>query len=99
MDGKKIKNRLFLAGVTALTAYSAVSGKGPFNKYRFKKQHEALANYVDTNYPNCSYSAITAHGKGWSAAILRGGKAVKFVYFSVGDDGNYIFTELDERIK
>lgn len=99
MENKKIKNKLFLAGVTAFAAYSAASGKGPFNKYRFKKQHDALAKYVDTNFPDCSYSPITAHGNGWSAAILRGGRTVKFVYFSKGEDGHYIFTELDERIK
>lgn len=99
MDSKKIKRNLFLTGILATAVYSVAAGKGPFNKYRFKEQHDELARYMDENYPGCSYSPITAHGKGWSSTVLRMGKPVKFIYFSKGDNGHYIFTELDEKIQ
>ncbi len=99
MANKKTKNKILLAGVAATAAYWVASGKGPFNKYRFKAQHEELAKYVDTNYPDCTYSPISAHGKGWCSTILRMGRPVTFVYFSKGEDGMYVFTELDEKMK
>lgn len=95
---KKNNGKWLLAGAALVLTYTAVTGKGPFNKRRFKKQHEELAKYVDANYPNCQYSPIEAHGRGYSAAILRAGRVVKFVYFTRDEEGNYIFTELDERI-
>lgn len=99
MSEKKTGKKLMLATAAIAAVYSVAAGKGPFNKYRFKKQHEELSKYVDTNYPDCSYSPITAHGKGWASAILKAGKPVSYVYFTKSDDGTYIFTELDEQIK
>lgn len=99
MSEKKTGKKIMLATLAATAAYSVIAGKGPFNKYRFKKQHEELDKYVETNYPDCSYSAISQHGKGWTAAILRMGKPISFVYFTRAEDGNYIFTELDEKMK
>ena len=99
MGNKKIKNKMLFAGVAATAVYWVAAGKGPFNKYRFKTQHEELAKYVDTNYPDCTYSPISAHGKGWCATVLRMGRPVTFVYFSKGDDGMYVFTELNEKMK
>lgn len=99
MSEKKTGKKLMLATAAIAAVYSVAAGKGPFNKYRFKKQHEELSKYVDTNYPDCSYSPITAHGKGWASAILKAGKPVSYIYFTKSDDGTYIFTELDEQIK
>ena len=99
MDSKKINKRLNMAGAAATAVYFVAAGKGPFNKYRFKEQHEELSKYIDTNYPGCAYSTITAHGKGYSAAVLKLGAPIKFIYFSKGTDGHYIFTELDEKMK
>lgn len=99
MSEKKTAKKLMLLTAAAGAIYSAASGKGPFNKYRFKKQHDVLAKYVDTNYPGCSYSAISAHGRGYSAAVLRMGKPISFIYFSKGDDGAYVFTELEEKME
>lgn len=99
MSEKKTGKKLMLATAAIAAAYSVAAGKGPFNKYRFKKQHEELSKYVDTNYPDCSYSPITAHSKGWASAILKAGKPVSYVYFTKSEDGTYIFTELDEQIK
>lgn len=99
MKNNKKNGKVMLAAAAALGIYSAVAGKGPFNKYRFKKQHEELEKYVDTNYPDCSYSPISVHGRGYTSTILRMGKPVCFLYFSKGEDGNYVFTELDEKMK
>ncbi len=99
MSEMKTGRKLMLATAAAAAVYSVIAGKGPFNKYRFKEQHEELGKYVDTNYPDCSYSHISAHGKGWTATVLRMGKPVSFVYFTKSEDGAYIFTELDERMK
>ena len=42
------KNVLIMMGaVAAAGIYSAVKGKGPFNKIRFKEQHEKISNYVE----------------------------------------------------
>lgn len=99
MSEKKTGKKLILATAAATAIYSLAAGKGPFNKYTFKKQHEELSKYVDENYPDCAYSPITRHGKGWAATVLRHGKPVSFVYFIKSDNGAYIFTELDEQIK
>ena len=98
MDFKQFRQRTFLTAAAAAAVYSVAAGKGPFNKLRFSEQHEALSRFVDNNYPDCSYSAITVHGKGWASVIRRRGRTVKFVYFLKGRDGNYIFTESDEKI-
>ncbi|MBQ3124832.1 MAG: hypothetical protein IJC09_05385 [Clostridia bacterium] len=99
MSEKKTGKKLMLATAAIAAVYSVAAGKGPFNKYRFKKQHEELSKYVDTNYPECSYAPITVHGKGWASVILKAGKPVSYVYFTKSEDGTYIFTELDEQIK
>ena len=97
MGNKPLKNKFFLAVTAASITYSFIYGKGIFNKKRFKEQHEALAAYVDGNYPGCTYSPISFHGKGWSSVIKRMGKIVTFVYFSKSPDGIYVFTESKEK--
>jgi hypothetical protein len=94
---KKVKNRAILSAAAAWTIYSIAAGKGPFNKKRFKEQHEALSRYVDNNYPDCSYSPITMHGRGWSSCVKKYGRIMCFVYFTKDDNGNYIFTESKDR--
>lgn len=98
MTHKQFKRYAMFATATAAALYSAVAGKGFLNKPRFKEQHEALAKYVDTNYPDCTYSPITMHGRGWSSVIRRRGRAVVFVYFSKSPEGVYVFTESKERL-
>lgn len=95
MEKKKVKGRVMLATAAAATLYSMAAGKGPFNKMRFKDQHEELAKYVDTNYPDCSYSPIEKKGRGYFSTILKMGKPVVYVYFIKGKEG-YVFTEVDE---
>lgn len=45
-----------MSTAAAAGIYSAITGKGLFNKPRFKEQHERVANYVETHYPNAVYS-------------------------------------------
>lgn len=90
---RTLKNGTIFAAAAAAAAYSAFAGKGFFNKPRFRDQHEALGKYVESNYPDCTYSPITMHGRGWSSCVRRQGRVVSNIYFSRGSDGVYIFTE------
>ena len=47
----KRSTKAFLISAAAAGIYGAVNGKGPFNKLRFRDQHEHIANYVETHYP------------------------------------------------
>ena len=99
MDLKKFKGRTVLTAAAAAAVYSFAAGKGPFNRTRFKEQHEELARYVDTNYPDCFYTPITMHGNGWSSAVKRHGRVVSYIYFSKSSDGIYVFTESKQKLK
>ncbi len=96
---KKIKNRSFLTAAAAAAVYSAVTGKGIFNRSRFREQHAELASYVDGNYPDCIYTPITMHGRGWSSSVMRMGRVISYIYFTKGDDGVYVFTESKVKLK
>lgn len=98
MNVKKVKRGALLTTAAAAAVYSLVSGKGPFNKVRFKEQHEELARYVDNNYPGFSYSAITKHGNGWTASVKSMGRPIVFLYFSKSPNGVYVFTESREKL-
>ena len=50
----KKKNAVMLASLAAAGIYGAVTGKGIFNKVRFKNQHDAIARYVNSHYPNAA---------------------------------------------
>lgn len=82
-----------LAGAAVAGVYSAVKGKGPFNGIRFKEQHERIANYVETNYPNALYSPISETENGWVTTIIRFNMPKIILYVTQNEDGNYIFTE------
>ena len=62
-----------LSAAAAAGLYGFATGKGPFNKARFKEQHDALSRYVDNNYPDCSYTSIAASGTGWMSSVRRRG--------------------------
>lgn len=87
------KKTLFLIGAAAAGIYGAVKGKGPFNRLRFKKQHERIANYVETHYPRAVYSPISATEKGYVTVIRRLGQPSIILYVTIDSDGNYIFSE------
>lgn len=91
----KKKNAVMLASLAAAGIYSAVTGKGIFNKVRFKNQHDAIARYVKSHYPNAAYSPVTAAGNGWTTVIRRMGKPKVFLYVTRSDNNVYIFNETD----
>lgn len=93
MNEKKFKRYAFLSGAAAAAIYGIAIGKGPFNRMRFREQHNALSAYVDNNYPDCTYSSIEVSGRGWMSTIKRRGRTVVHVYFSKSPDGVYVFTE------
>lgn len=82
-----------LAGAAALGAYSYMEGKGPFNKIKFKSQHEAVSRYVEAHYPNALYSPITETANGWTTVVRRLGVEPVVLYITKSDDGMFIFRE------
>lgn len=88
------KNKLVIAAALAAAgAYSVIRGKGIFNKPRFKSQHDAVARYVSTRYPNATYAPIEQTEKGWATVIRRISEPNIFLYVTKSDDGVYIFHE------
>lgn len=91
MSKKRSKLPIFLSFV-AWEAYRYYKGKGIFNKLRFKDQHEALGNYLETHYPDATCSDIVeAHG-GWSCIIQDDGREI-VIYMTKTDEGVYLFSE------
>ncbi len=89
----KKKTKLLLGSAAVAGVYSVITGKGPFNKLRFAKQHEHISRYVETHYPNGAYSPITATESGWVTVIKRIGMPKIILYVTCDEDGNYIFEE------
>lgn len=92
MNKKKLTGMIFTAA--ALTAYSALTGKGIFNKMRFKNEHEAIGRYVDGNYPGAVYSPIQKTELGYAAIIRRPNAAKILLYAMPTVDGHYVFKEV-----
>lgn len=90
------RKTLFLIGTAAAAGiYSAMTGKGPFNRIRFKEQHERISHYVETHYPGALYTPVEATEKGWVAVIKRLGMPKIILYVNRDEMGNYIFTETE----
>ena len=89
----KRRTKAFLATAAIAGIYSAVNGKGPFNKLRFRDQHEHIANYVETHYSGAFYTPIEATEKGWVTVIHRIGMPKIILYVTRDENGNYIFSE------
>lgn len=89
--GKKLL--AFAAAAATATAYSAITGKGIFNKYKFKKEHEAIARYVESNYPGAVYSPVQKTEQGYAVIIRRPNMAKVLLYVMPTDRGDYVFHE------
>ena len=89
----KSKTIFMLAGAAALGAYSYIEGKGPFNKIKYKDQHEAVSRYVEAHYPNALYAPITKTENGWMTSVRRFGMEPVVLYITRSEDGMYIFSE------
>ncbi len=91
----KKKTMIMLGTAAAAGIYSIAAGKGPFNKIRFKEQHERISRYVKTHYPNALYAPIEATENGWVTVIKRIGLPKIILYVNCDETGNYIFTEAE----
>ncbi len=89
----KKKTLFWLATAAAAGVYGAVTGKGPFNKMRFKEQHERISNYMETHYPKAIYTPVRATENGYVTVIKRLGMPDIILYITGDGEGNYIFTE------
>lgn len=83
-----------LLGIAVWEAYRFYKGRGIFNKIRFKSQHEALGNYLETHYPNAFYSDIAETSDGWSCIVNVNGRRI-VVYMTKTEDGMFLFSEKD----
>lgn len=83
------------AGAAVAGIYSAVRGKGPFNKKRFVRQHDAVIRYIEAHHPGAFYAPIEQTPQGW-ATVLRcpDGKRT-LLYLTHSDSGVFIFHESD----
>lgn len=91
----KRKNLPVLLGIAVWEAYRFYKGKGIFNKIRYKAQHEAVSNYMETHYPNAFYSDIIEAENGWSCIITDKNRRI-LLYMTKTDDGTFIFWEKEE---
>ena len=89
----KTKTLIMIAGAAALGIYSFAEGKGPFNKLKFKNQHDAVSRYVEAHYPDALYSPIVETANGWTTSIRRFGMEPVILYITKSEDGMYIFSE------
>ena len=91
MSKKKSKLPILL-GIAVWEAYRFYKGKGIFNKLRYKSQHEALGNYLETHYPNAYYSDIIETDGGWSCVVTDNGRRF-VIYMTKTEDGVFLFSE------
>lgn len=92
------KRTLFLiAGAAAIGAVSAAEGFGPFNKLKFKEQHDAVSRYVQTHYPHALYSPISQTKDGWVTVIRSIRRPPVMLYISSGPNGEFIFREVEHQ--
>ena len=89
---RKIGRAPILVGIAALEAYRFCMGKGVFNSLRFKRQHQAVAAYVDAHYPDAFYSGICRTDTGWSC-IVTAPSGRRVLYLTETDDGTFVFWE------
>ncbi len=92
MNKKKLL--AFAAAAATATVYSAITGKGIFNKYRFKNEHEAIAKYVESNYPGAVYSPVQKTEQGYAVIVRRPNLTKIMLYVMPTDDGRYVFNEV-----
>ena len=89
----KKKNMFLLASAAAVGVYGALTGKGMFNKPRFKEQHDAISRYVNGHYPGATYTPISATQRGYMTVIKRFMKPDIMLYAYKSTDGVYVFNE------
>lgn len=93
MAKKKSTLLTVLGAAAAYGIYSAVTGKGIFNKPHFKEQHDAVSRYVDSHYPRARYTPIEQTQNGWMTIITKSDFSRVMLYLSKAENGVYIFKE------
>lgn len=89
---KKVSKIPLLIGLAAVGVYRFSKGKGMFNKVRFKEQHQAVSDYIESHFPGALYSDITPTDDGWSCVVNNMG--TRFVlYMTKSADGVFVFWE------
>lgn len=81
-----------LAGAALFEVYRLYKGKGIFNKLRYKQQHEAVSNYMETHHPGAFYSDISETGSGWTCVINEKNRRI-MLCLSRTPDGVFVFWE------
>lgn len=89
------KKRLLAWGLSlaGYTAYSAITGRGVFNRLKFKEQHEVIARYVEGHYPGAVYSPVQTTEHGYAVMIMRKKGAPIMLHATPTPDGHYVFKE------
>lgn len=92
MKNKKILIPIMI-GAAAAGIYSAVKGKGIFNKRRFAREHDAVSRYIDSHYKGATYSEIQSVSGGWDTIITTPENKQIYLYITKTDEGVYLFHE------
>ncbi|MCD8390831.1 MAG: hypothetical protein LUD03_03195 [Firmicutes bacterium] len=90
----KKRTLILMAGAAAAGAVGALQGLGPFNKIKFKNQHDAVSRYVQTHYPHALYSPISQTKSGWLTVIRRLNMPPIMLYITLSPDGSFVFKEV-----
>ena len=93
MDNKRKKLLLAVGGVAL--AYCYASGKGVFNKLRYKNEIDAVKRYVETHYSGASIGKIEAHENGkYVCPINYNGRKILLILTKT-EDGMYVFEAIE----
>lgn len=90
---KKNKFLLVAAAGAVATIYSAIEGKGIFNKVRFASVHNAVSRYVADRYPTSAYSPIEATKNGYITTVFTPQGKVA-LYITKTKDESFVFEEM-----
>lgn len=92
MNKNKDSKLPVLLGVALWEGYRFYKGKGIFNKLRYKKEHNAVSNYLETHYPDAFYSDIVMTDDGYTCVINNYNKKI-MLHFAKTEDNNFVFWE------
>lgn len=90
------KRDALIIGAAAAGIYGAATGKGIFNKWKYREQLFAVNGYIRSHHPGAHHSEITKTNKGYMTVISRNDNSPKIVlYISKTPEGVYVFDETE----
>ena len=90
------KRHAIILGAAAAGVYSALAGKGIFNKIRYKEQARAISDYMRSHHPGAEFGEITPTQKGYMTVISPGDGSPKIILYAVKTpQGVYVFHETE----